>query len=63
MTAPFTPEQENRIREIAREEAVRVVIAASKVQAGHAACQLIDRYRVMPDELTASLSGGVRLEL
>ena len=52
MSAPFTPEQEARVREIA----VEVAVAASRVQAAHACGAVIDRYRVSVAEVREFLS-------
>lgn len=53
MTASaLTAQQREEVRAIATE----VVIAASRVQAAHAACEAIDRYRVSAPELAEFLS-------
>lgn len=57
MTA-FTPEQEDRIREIAREEALAAAVAASRAQAAHASAGAIDRYRVSASEVAAFRDGS-----
>lgn len=47
---------EQRIREIAREEAIAVAIAASHTQAEIAACRAKDRLRISETELQEFLS-------
>jgi len=58
MDAPFTPKQEARLREIAREMAIAAVVSASRVQAAHACGEVIDRHRVSASEVAAFLDGS-----
>ena len=55
MTAPLTPDQEARVREIAME----VVLAAANAQALNAANAAIDRYRVSAREVEGFLDAGL----
>jgi hypothetical protein len=59
----FSLEQEKRLREIAREEAIAAIVAASRAQASHACAAIIDRYRVSASEVEAFLDGssGVKI--
>lgn len=58
MSAPFTPEQEARLREIAREEAIRVTVAASERLHQREAALSLDRHRLAPSELEERLAEG-----
>lgn len=59
MRAPFTPEQESRVIEIARKEAIRAALAVAKLQAQRASAEAIDRFRVFEKELEEAVSSGV----
>lgn len=58
MTAPFTPEQEARIAELAERAAVKVAVAVAERQAQKSAAAVVDRIRVSEDELKERLSGA-----
>ena len=60
MSAPFTPEQEARITEIARAEAINVAVALSERMAQKAAAEVVDRVRVSEAEVQERLSGHDR---
>lgn len=55
--APFTTEQEARIADIARAEAIRVAVALSERMAQKAAADVVDRVRISEAEVQERLSG------
>lgn len=59
--SPFTEEQEARIRQIAREEAIKAVVAGSKVQASLACMPIIEAHRLSASEVAAFLDGSLEL--